>query len=97
MTEEPIHSFASVWDALADTPEQAANMHLCAELTMAIQAAVESWSSSRARAAARLGLTKPHLDELLQGRLDLFSVDELATLAQRAGLAVEMRIAQVAE
>jgi predicted XRE-type DNA-binding protein len=97
MSDEPIHSFASVWDALADTPEQATNMRLRAELTMAIQAAVESWGNDRVRAAIRLGLTQPHLDELLQGRLDLFSVDELTALAQRARLAVEMRIAQAAE
>ena len=42
-------------------------------------------------------MTQPHLVELLEGRLDLFSVDELATLAERAGLAVEMRIAHAAE
>jgi predicted XRE-type DNA-binding protein len=42
-------------------------------------------------------VTRPHLDELLEGRLDLFSVDELTTLAERAGLAIEMRIAHAAE
>ncbi len=42
-------------------------------------------------------MTQPHLAELLDGRLDLFSVDELATLAERVGLAVEMRIAHAAE
>jgi predicted XRE-type DNA-binding protein len=97
MSDEPIQSFASVWDALADTPEQAANMRLRAELVMAIQGAVEGWAISRARAAERLRVTPPHLVELLEGRLDLFSVDELATLAERAGLAVEVRIAHAAE
>ena len=54
MSDEPIQSFASVWDALADTPEQAANMRLRAELVLAIQEAVEGWAISRARAAERL-------------------------------------------
>ena len=97
MTDEPVQTFASVWDALADTPEQAANMRLRAELTLAIQGAVEGWGKNRTQAASRLRVTRPHLDELLQGRLDLFSVDELTTLAERAGLAVEMRIAHAAE
>lgn len=96
MSDEPIQSFASVWDALADTPEQAANMRLRAELALAIQAAVEGRGETRARAAERLRVTQPHLEELLEGRLDLFSVDELATLAERIGLAVEMRIAHAA-
>jgi predicted XRE-type DNA-binding protein len=34
---------------------------------------------------------------LLEWRLDLFSVDELTTMAERAGLEVEMRIAHAAE
>ena len=97
MSDEPIQTFASVWDALADTPEQAANMRLRAELVLAIQGAVEGWGENRAGTAERLRLTLPHLDELLEGRLDLFSVDELATLAERVGLAVEMRIAHAAE
>ena len=97
MSDEPIQSFASVWDALADTSEQSANMRLRAELALAIQGAVEGWAICRGRAAERLRLTQPHLAELLEGRLDLFSVDELATLAERAGLAVEMRIAHAAE
>jgi predicted XRE-type DNA-binding protein len=97
MSDEPIQSFASVWDALAETPEQAANMRLRVELVLAIQEAVEGWAIGRARAAARLRVTLPHLAELLEGRPDLFSVDELATLAERAGLAVEMRIAHAAE
>lgn len=97
MTDEPIQTFASVWDALADTPEQAANMRLRAELVLAIHEVVEGWGKSRAQVASRLRLTRPHLDDLLQGRLDLFSVDELTTLAERAGLAIEMRIAHAAE
>jgi len=50
MTDEPLQTFASVWDALADTPEQAANMRLRAELVLAIQGAVEGrgrWRRSR--------------------------------------------------
>jgi predicted XRE-type DNA-binding protein len=97
MSDEPIQTFASVWDALSDTPEQAGNMRLRAELALAIQGAVEGWGKNRTRAAARLRLTRPHLEELLEGRLDLFSVDELTVLAERAGLAVEMRIAHAAE
>ena len=97
MSDEPIQTFASVWDALADTSEQAANMRLWAELALAIQEAVEGWGENRAGAAERLRVTQPHLSELLEGRLDLFTVDELATLAERVGLAVEMRIAHTAE
>jgi predicted XRE-type DNA-binding protein len=92
MTDEPEQSFASVWDALAETPEEAANLRRRADLASAIREVVEGWGQSQAQAAARLGVTQPRLNDLLRGRLDRFSLDALIALAERAGLAVEMRI-----
>ena len=92
MTDEPTQTFTNVWDALADTPEEAANLRLRGDLAMAIREAVEHWGQTQAQAARRLGVTQPRLNDLLRGRLDRFSLDALIALADRAGLAVEMRI-----
>ncbi len=92
MTDEPLQTFASVWDALEETPEAAANMRRRTDLAGAIREVVEGWGQSQAQAAARLGVTQPRLNDLLRGRLDRFSLDALIALAERAGLAVEMRI-----
>lgn len=97
MSDEPVQTFASVWDALADTPEQAASMRLRAQLALAIHQAVEMWGLSHSAAAVRLRMTDAQLAELLEGRLDIFSVDELAAIAERAGLVVEMHIARAVE
>jgi predicted XRE-type DNA-binding protein len=97
MTDEPVQTFASVWDALEETPEGAANMRRRAELAHAIREIVEGWGQSQAQAASRLGVTQPRLNDLLRGRLDRFSVDTLIALAERSGLAVEMRIGLAAE
>jgi len=96
MIDEPLQTFDSVWDALAETPEEAASLRLREELAIAIRNVVEGWSQSQARAAARLGVTQPRLNDLLRGRLDKFSVDALIALAERAGLSVEMRISLAA-
>ena len=96
MTDEPTQTFASIWDALAETPDEAATMRRRAELALAIGQAVEGWNLSQCQAAARLGITQPRLNDLLRGRLDRFSLDTLMALAERAGLAVEMRITRVA-
>lgn len=96
MTDEPTQTFASIWDALAETPDEAATMRRRAELALAIGQAVEGWNLSQSQAAARLGITQPRLNDLLRGRLDRFSLDTLMALAERAGLAVEMRITRVA-
>jgi len=92
MTDEPVQTFASVWDALEETPEAAANMRLRAELAVAVRGVVEGWRLTQAQAARRLGVTQPRLNDLLRGRLDRFSLDTLIGLAERAGLAVRMEI-----
>jgi predicted XRE-type DNA-binding protein len=43
--DEPVQKFASVWDALAETPEEAANMRLRSARAIAVRAAVNRCSS----------------------------------------------------
>lgn len=88
--------FESIWDALEDTPAQAANMKARAGLMMALRDVVEGWSLTQAEAAKRLGVTQPRLNDLLRGRIDKFSLDALTILAADAGLKVEWSISQTA-
>lgn len=85
-------TFKSAWDALEDTEEQAANMRLRSELMIALRARVEAWNTTQARAAQRLGITQPRLNDLLRGRIDRFGLDALVALAERAGLDVRLRL-----
>ena len=96
MMDEPVQTFVSVWDALEETSEEAANMRLRSELANAIRSEVEAWQLTQAQAAARLGVTQPRLNDLLRGRLTRFSLDALVGLANRARLAVRLEITQVA-
>lgn len=88
----PGQVFASVWDALEDSPAAAANMRLRSELMIAVQEAVEGWGLTQAEAAQRLDVTQPRLNDLLRGRIARFSLDALILLAERAGLSVRVRI-----
>ncbi len=96
MTDEPVHTFASVWDALEETPEDAANMRLRSDLTIALRSAVKGWGTTPAQSARRLGVTQPRLNDLLRGRTDRFSLDALVGLAERAGLAVQISVTPAA-
>ncbi len=92
----PGQVFASVWDALEDSPAEAANMRLRSDLMIAIRQAVAEWSCTQAAAARRLEVTQPRLNDLLRGRINNFSLDALTVLAARAGLDVHMRIVKAA-
>lgn len=96
MTDEPVQTFASVWDALEETAEAAANMRLRSELAVAVCGAIREWKITQAQAAARLSVTQPRLNDLLRGRLDRFSLDALIALAERAGLVIRMDITHAA-
>ena len=88
----PGQVFASVWDALEDSPVEAANMRMRSELMIAIRQAVTEWGVTQAAAARRLEVTQPRLNDLLRGRINNFSLDALTVLAARAGLDVHMQI-----
>ena len=92
----PEQVFASVWDALEDSPAEAANMRLRSELMIAIRQAVAEWSTTQTAAAHRLEVTQPRLNDLLRGRINNFSLDSLTVLAARAGLDVSVRIERAA-
>lgn len=88
--------FDSVWDALEDTREAAANMKVRAELMIALRERVERQTGTQADKAANLGITQPRLNDLLRGRIDKFSLDALVNLASRAGLRVDVQIRRAA-
>ncbi len=88
----PVQVFASVWDALEDSPAEAANMRLRSALMAAVAQAVAGWALTQAEAARRLQVTQPRLNELLRGRIGNFSLDALIVLADRAGLGVRVQI-----
>jgi predicted XRE-type DNA-binding protein len=78
-------TFASVWDALADTPEQAANLRARAELMQQIAAIVKESKWTQVEAAARCGITQPRMNDLLRGRVSRFSLDALVNVATAIG------------
>src|SRR5215471_7289974 len=61
-------SYASVWDAIADTPGQAANLRARAELMRQIAALVKKERWTQVEAAQHCGVTQPRINDLLRGR-----------------------------
>ncbi len=85
-------SFASVWDAIADNPEQAANLRTRAELMQKIAAIVKSSNWTQAQAASQCGITQPRMNDLLRGRVSRFSLDALVNIATAIGWQVHVEL-----
>jgi predicted XRE-type DNA-binding protein len=85
-------AYASVWDALGDTPEQAANLRARAELMQKIAGIVKKNRWTQAEAAKRCGITQPRINDLLRGRVSRFSLDALVNVATSLGRRVRVEI-----
>jgi predicted XRE-type DNA-binding protein len=81
-------TYASVWDAIADTPEQAANLRSRAELMQKIEERVKQHGWTQAEAARHCGVTQPRINDLLRGRVSRFSLDALVNIATALGCRV---------
>jgi predicted XRE-type DNA-binding protein len=94
-----VETFDSVFDALADTPAEAANMTARAELLLAIRERVKAWQAqgvlTQQEAAQRLGVTRPRLNDLMRGKLDKFSLDTLVNIATAAGFRLRIELEDV--
>ena len=88
--------YDSVWDAIEDTPAQAANMKLRSSLMISLQEEIAARGLTQAAAAKIFGVTQPRISDLVRGRIDLFGLDSLVSMLACAGMQVEMRVAKAA-
>ncbi len=84
--------FASVWDALADTPEEAANLRIRSELMQQIADIVSASGWTQSQAGAHCGLTQPRMNDLMRGRISKFSLDALVNIATALGRRVNIAL-----
>lgn len=86
------NTYRSVWQALADTPEQAANLQARAGLMRQIAELIEAEGWKQAEAAERCGVTQPRINDLLRGRVSRFSLDALVNIATALGRRVSLEL-----
>lgn len=84
--------FANVWDALCDTPEEAANLTARSDLMTQITQIIEKGGWTQVDAARRCGVTQPRINDLLRGRIDKFSLDALVNIATALGRKVRITL-----
>jgi predicted XRE-type DNA-binding protein len=88
--------YASVWDAIEDTPAEAENMKLRSALMIVLKEHIKGKGWTQSEAAERLGVTQPRVSDLMRGKIDLFGLDTLVNMATAAGLRVQMRVREAA-
>jgi len=90
------YEFANVWDATAETPEEAANLTLRSDLMDEIEAIIKAGGWTQKEAAKRCGVSQPRINDLLRGRISRFSLDALVNIASALGRKVRVSLEDAA-
>jgi len=88
-----IKGSGNVFLDLGFDPAEAKIMAMRAEVMIRIEQHLKAQGWTQAVAAKRLGITQPRVSRLVKGLWQDFSLDMLLTLAARAGLEPELRLA----
>lgn len=84
--------FTSVWDAIENTPQEAASMKARAALMMGLSEVIRQQGITQAQAATLFGVTQPRVSDLMRGKVSLFSLDTLMDMAATAGMAPTIKV-----
>lgn len=84
--------FASVWDAVEDTPQEAASMRARLDLMMKLAEVIRQQGMTQAQAATLFGVTQPRISDLMRGKVNLFSLDTLIDMAATAGMVPTVKV-----
>jgi predicted XRE-type DNA-binding protein len=93
MKEKITRSSGNVFTDLGFPPEEAAILSMRADLMAQLRLAIEKRNWTQLEAAKTLGVSQSRVSDLMRGKWDKFSLDMLVTLAARAGLHCELKLA----
>jgi predicted XRE-type DNA-binding protein len=91
--EEPANeSYESVWDAIEDDLGDRQRMKVLSNLMAELRLYIRAKRWTQQVAAKRLGVTQPRISNLMQSRINLFSIDALVEMTGRAGIKLDISV-----
>jgi predicted XRE-type DNA-binding protein len=91
--EKTMKEIKSVFDDIfPDDPAEAKRLKIKAALMSDLSEMVKTQELTQAKAARLMGVQRPRISDLMRGKISLFSIDSLLTMAVKAGLHVEISV-----
>ena len=75
---------------------EAENLRIRSAMMCALVAFLKGRSLTQVRAAKLLGISQPRVSDLMRGKIQLFSIDNLVVLLAAAGLRVDVKVKKAA-
>ena len=86
--------YSDVWEAISDTPTEAANLKIRSQLMIALTEYVNGRAITQEEASKLLGVPRSRVSELINGRISKFSIDKLVNMASRVNLETHIVVKQ---
>jgi predicted XRE-type DNA-binding protein len=91
--EKTMNEIKSVFDDIfSDDPAEAERLKIKAALMSDLREMIQNQELTQAKAAKLMGVQRPRVSDLMRGKISLFSIDSLLTMAIKAGLRVEIAL-----
>jgi predicted XRE-type DNA-binding protein len=95
-TVEITHGSNNVFADLGFAPAEAENLRIRADLMLALRERIQTQGWSIEQAAAALQATTACVEDLLQGEIDRFTVDQLIQMLTQCGYQVAVQVTPIA-
>jgi predicted XRE-type DNA-binding protein len=89
-------STENVFRDLGFDDAEAENLKLRSTLMQRVEKFVKQSNMTQSEAASVLGVTQPRLNQLLKGKIQLFSLDALVNMLANAGMRVTLTVKKAA-
>ena len=83
----------NVFEDLRFNLAEASSLKLRSQLMIAIKQYIKDNRLTQAQAAEIMGVDQPRINKLLHGQIELFTIDKLVTMLERAGVHVSLNLA----
>ena len=82
--------FENVWDALIDDPVEASDLKKRSDYLTLIRARLNGLSGSETDKAMQFGLPFDQVRDLIEGKINKFSLAELIAIARKIGITIRV-------
>ena len=80
-----ILEFSNIFDSITDDKAEASELQTRSDLMIAIRDIIKANGWTQVQAAKHLGLTQPRVSDLVNGRIEKFSIDKLMNCLYQVG------------
>ena len=77
--------YSNIFDAITDDAAEASELQTRSDLMIAIRGILDAKGWDQKQAAAAMGITQPRVSDLVNGRIEKFSIDKLMTCLYKIG------------